>query len=231
MISIIIPTFQHGNSIKECLDALYVQTCSDFEVIVVNDGSTDNTASVLENYSKPIKVVNQKNSGANSARNRGYKEALGEYLLFCDADVITDPKMLAKMKTALENNQNAVYAYSDFMWGAKAFKLFPFNANELRKKNYIHTTSLIKKEYFSGFDESINRLQDWDLWLTLLEAGHEGVYIPEILLTVKPRKSGMSGWLPSFVYNIPWQKFGIRIKRLDDYRKAEKIIKEKHSLL
>ena len=51
-----------------------------------------------------------------------------------------------------------------------------------------------------------------------------------MLLTVKPRKSGMSGWLPSFVYNIPWEKFGIKIKRLDNYKKAEKIIKEKHSL-
>ena len=127
MISIIIPTFQHGELIKECLDALYAQTYGDFEIIVINDGSTDNTATVLENYDRPIKVISQQNAGANAARNKGYREAHGEYLLFCDADVITNPDMLSKMKVALDNNQNAAYSYCDFMWGAKAFNLFPFN--------------------------------------------------------------------------------------------------------
>lgn len=230
MISIIIPTYQHGDSIKECLDTLYAQDYSDFEVIVVNDGSTDHTANVLENYEHPVNVIYQENAGANAARNRGSHEAQGEYLLFCDADVIAHPTMLTKMKTALDNDQDADYSYCDFKWGIKTFKLFPFSADELRKKNYIHTTSLMRKGSFPGFDETIKRLQDWDLWLTMMESGHKGTYIPETLLTVRPRKSGMSGWLPSMAYKIPWQKVGIKIKRLEAFREAEEIIKKKHSL-
>ncbi|MFH1535368.1 MAG: glycosyltransferase family A protein [Patescibacteria group bacterium] len=230
MISIIVPAYQHGNSIKECLDALYAQTYDDFEVIVVNDGSTDHTAAILQAYEHPVRIIYQENSGANIARNRGFREAQGKYLLFCDADVVANPEMLIKMKTALDNDQKAAYSYCDFMWGIKAFKLFPFSSDELRNKNYIHTTSLIRKIYFTGFDESIKRLQDWDLWLTMMEAGHTGTHIPETLFTVKPRKSGMSGWLPSLVYKIPWQKIGIKIKRLESFRIAEEVIKKKHSL-
>ncbi|MFA6524688.1 MAG: glycosyltransferase family A protein [Patescibacteria group bacterium] len=230
MISIIIPTYQHGHVLKQCLDSLFAETYKDFEVIVVNDGSTDNTLNLLEHYQNRITVINQKNSGANIARNNGAKIAKGEYLLFCDADIVANHNMLREMKNALDENQQAAYAYSDFMWGAKVFRLLPFNQEELRKKNYIHTSSLIRREYFPGFDETINRFQDWDLWLTMLKSGHTGIYIPKILFTIKPRKSGMSGWLPSIVYKIPWKKFGIRIKRLESYQDAEKIIKTKHSL-
>ena len=230
MISIIIPTYQHGDSLKECLDAIYAQSYTDFEVIVVNDGSTDNTANLLKEYKNPINAIYQENSGANSARNRGYREAKGEYLLFCDADLIANPEMLVKMKNALKNTPEAAYSYCDFMWGIKAFKLFPFSAEELKTKNYIHTTSLIRRELFPGFDESVERLQDWDLWLTMMESGRIGTYIPEILFTVKPRKSGMSGWLPSVAYKIPWKKLGIKIKRLETFREAEEIIRKKHSL-
>ncbi|MFA6391396.1 MAG: glycosyltransferase family A protein [Patescibacteria group bacterium] len=230
MISIIIPTYQHGQALKQCLDSLFAQTYQDFEIIVVNDGSTDNTKIVLEHYKDRIKVINQANSGSNAARNNGSKSAIGDYLLFCDADIIADKNMLEEMKHALDHDQNASYAYSDFMWGAKIFKLYPFNKGELYIKNYIHTNSLIRKNCFPGFDVNIARLQDWDLWLTMLESGYVGTYIPKVLFSVKPRKSGISGWLPSFVYKVPWRKFGIKIKRLDSYEKAEKIIKAKHSI-
>ncbi|MFA6271526.1 MAG: glycosyltransferase family A protein [Patescibacteria group bacterium] len=230
MISIIIPTYQHGDALKRCLDSLYTQTYKDFEVIVVNDGSTDNTVNILNNYPQKITVISQKNSGANVARNNGAKIAKGDYLLFCDADIVATHNMLEEMKNALDKNRQVAYAYSDFMWGAKVFRLYPFDKQELRRKNYIHTSSLMRRDCFPGFDETINRFQDWDLWLTMLKSGHTGIYIPKILFSVKPRKSGMSGWLPSIVYKIPWKKFGIRIKRLETYQEAERVIKAKHLL-
>jgi glycosyltransferase involved in cell wall biosynthesis len=230
MISIIIPTYQHGNEIKQCLDSLLSQTLRDFEIIVVNDGSTDNTESVLDKYQDRITVITQNNHGSNVARNNGAKRAKGDYLLFCDADIVAEKDMLLEMKAVLDNNPDCAYAYSDFRWGAKLFKLFPFSKAELLKRNYIHTSSLIRKECFPGFDERIARLQDWDLWLTLLERGERGIYVPKVLFSVKPRKRGISGWLPSFMYQIPWNKFGIRIKRLESYRDAENVITIKHSL-
>lgn len=231
MISIIIPTYQHSKFIKDCLDSIFAQTYQDFEVIVVNDGSTDNTVQVLKEYQKPLQVIHQKNQGANVARNKGFDKAKGEFLLFCDADLILKKTMLEKMLGALEKNPDKAYAYCSFQWGFKTFPLWPFDFERLKKENYIHTTSLMRRETFPGFDESIKRLQDWDLWLTMLERGYQGIYLPETLFQVRPRKKGMSSWLPSFMYKIPWKKIGLKIKRIEKYEEAKKIIQEKHSLL
>lgn len=231
MISVIIPTYQHGKIIKRCLNSIFNQTYKNYEVIVVNDGSTDNTAKVLKNYSRRIKIIFQENKGANIARNNGFKHAQGEFIIFCDADVVAKKTMLEKMLKALEENPSCAYAYSAFKWGWKTFKLWSFDSEKLKKVNYITTTSLIKRKCFPGFDVTIKRFQDWDLWLTMLEKGDKGIYIPEVLFKIKPRKKGMSNWLPSFIYQLPWRKFGIRLKNLEKYHEAEKIIKTKHHLL
>ena len=231
LISIIIPVYQGEKTIKQCLDSIFAQTFTDFEVIVVNDGSTDGTAGALTGYLKKIKSVNQENSGnANKARNRGYQEATGKYVLFCDDDITMETTLLQKMLDALEHNLNISYAYSSFYFGWKKFTLWPFDAGKLRQMPYIHTCSLIRREHFPGFDEKINKLQDWDLWLTMLAANHTGTWIPEFLFKVQPKKEGISTWLPSSFYKIPWHKFGIKIKSLEKYKRAEKIIKEKHKL-
>ena len=95
---------------------------------------------------------------------------------------------------------------------------------------YIMTTSLIRAKDFPGFDESLKKFQDWDLWLTMLEQNKTGVWVPEILFSVAPRKSGMSSWLPSFVHKIPWPIFGWMPREVRRYREAEQIIREKYSL-
>ena len=166
----------------------------------------------------------------NYARNRGFREAKGKYLLFCDADIVMRPDCLEKMVHALESHPQASYAYVSFRFGFKTFKLWPFDPDLLRKMNYIHTTSLIRREHFPGFDESVKRLQDWDLWLTMLEQGHTGVWVPEILFRAIPHKGGMSLWVPGIVYRIPWRRFGIRIRNVEKFLEAEKVMKKKHNL-
>lgn len=245
-ISIIIPSFNVQKTIKKCLDSIFRQTHQDFEVIVVNDGSTDNTLKLLNSYRdkllkkyirKPqliegkFRIITQENQGSNPARNRGWREAKGGFLLFCDADIkMKSNHMLQKMVTTLEKNPDKSFAYSSFYFGFKKFKLWPYDADRLRQMPYIHTTSLIRGEHFPGFDEKIKKLQDWDLWLTMLEQGHKGIFIPEFLFKVHPRRGGISSWLPKSFYKIPWNKVNIEIKALEEYKKAEKIIKEKHGL-
>ena len=126
-ISIIIPAYQHGRELPKCLDSILTQTLRDFEVIVANDGSIDNTAMVLEKYkldfsyaNLKLTVVNQINQGANSARNNGARKATGEYMLFCDADVVMVPMMLEKMLKALIDNPDKSYVYSSFYFDAHA---------------------------------------------------------------------------------------------------------------
>ncbi|MFH1662065.1 MAG: glycosyltransferase family A protein, partial [Candidatus Falkowbacteria bacterium] len=183
MISIIIPIYNQADKLPKCLDSILAQTYKDFEIIVVDDGSTDNLEPIIKKY----KYIFQENQGASSARNRGVKEAKGDFLLFCDADIVMKPDMLNEMMNALKNNPSASYAYSSFLWGRKLFKLEKFSAEKLKKIPYIHTTSLIRREHFpkNGWDESIKKLQDWDLWLTMLENGRTGVFINKVLFKVQ----------------------------------------------
>lgn len=225
MISIIIPVYNHALELKKCLASLARQTYQDFEVIVVDDGSQEDIQAVLPAKLAGRAVIYQRiaHSGANVARNVGFKAATGQYLLFLDADIVCLPQMLEKLILALKSQNNAIYAYASFKYGWKTFKLRPFSGEALKKANFIHTTSLIRREYFPGFDEQLKRFQDWDLWLTLLEQGRTGVWVPEILFRIKSHGS-MSSWLPRLFYNLPW------LKSVKKYKEAEKVIKEKHEL-
>lgn len=230
MISIIIPTYQHADDIAACIKSVFGQTYKDFEVIVVDDGSTDNTAEALKPYLDRITLITQLNSGGNAARNRGFAASKGEFVLFCDADLILNPCYLEKALQALRDNPEASYAYPAFRFGWKTFRFWDFDAATLKRLNYIPTSSLIRREHFPGFDEKIRKFQDWDLWLTMLEAGHTGVYIPEIMFQAIPHKGGISNWIPRFFHHVPWKKFGWKVMSIEKYRDAEKIIREKHGL-
>ena len=218
MISVIIPFYKHKNKLLATLASLRAQTYKDFEVIVVDDGNDQPLA-----LDSKVQIIRQAHTGAAMARNTGAREAKGEYLFFLDADIVMARDMLGKMLTALENHPEASYTYSQFKFGFKIFKLWPFDEDKLRQMPYIHTTSLMRREDFPGFDPVIKRLQDWDLWLTMLENNKKGVFIPEILFQVKTGGS-ISTWLPSFVYKFKWLPW---VKKYND---AVKIIKEKHKL-
>ena len=98
MISIIIPLYNKEASIAQALDSVMAQECQDFEVVVVDDGSTDAGAAVVENYGDPrIRLVRQANAGVSVARNRGIEEARGEYVAFLDADDVWMPGFLSEI--------------------------------------------------------------------------------------------------------------------------------------
>ena len=230
LISIIIPAYQHAKEISLCLESIFLQTYHQYEIIVVNDGSTDNTLDVLKQYSQRITVITQNNRGGNAARNRGFEISKGEYVLFCDADVIMRKDFLERSIEALQRHPQASYVYCANRFGWKKFHAWPFDAELLRRMNYIHTTSLIRRRDFPRFDESIKKLQDWDLWLTLLEQGKTGVCIPKVLFRAIPHRQGISVWVPGFLYRIPWQKLGIKFGSIERYNAAAVIIRAKHHL-
>lgn len=235
MISIIIPAYNHARELIKCLGSIFAQNYQNFEVIVVNDGSKDNTDEKIKlaqkKWPERILYFKQTNQGAPAARNCGFKQSRGAYLFFCDADAILKKDCLEKMINLLNAHPEASYVYSSFKFGWKTFKLWPFDAQKLKQMPYIHTMSLMHREHFPGFDESIKKLQDWDLWLTMLEQNHLGLWLPKILFFIAPRQTGISSWLPSFFYKIPWQKFGLPVpKNVIKYQEAIKIIKQKHHL-
>lgn len=232
MISVIIPLYNGEKTIVNTLKSLENQSYQDFEVVIVNDGSTDNSEKVVADYlkfltsSRAYYFFNQINKGAPAARNYGFRKSKGDFVLFCDADAVLEPNALEVMFNTLNNNPEASYAYSSFNWGKKLFKLDEFNPERLKKMPYIHSLSLIRREHFpaSGWDESLKKFQDWDLWLAMLQEGHIGIWIPQVLFSIKTGGT-MSSWLPSFAYKL-FPFLGL-VKK---YKKAMLIIKKKYGL-
>jgi len=237
LISVIIPVYNHAHTLKRTLESIFNQTYRPLEVIVVNDGSTDNFDEVVKECllltdgdcigaGSVLSVISQPNSGAPVARNRGFAVSKGEYVIFWDADTLAHPQMLQKMFAYLQKHEEVSYAYSQFKFGWKRIKSQHFNSEKLKQINYIDVTSLIRRADFPGFDESLKRFQDWDLWLTMLEKGKTGIFIPEVLYEkVVGSREGISTWLPSFVYQLPW-----KTKQVKKYEEAKEIIVKKHGL-
>lgn len=104
--SIIIPVYNVEKYLKKCLDSVFNQTYKDYEVIVVNDGTKDNSMDIVKDYN--VKVINQKNQGLSAARNAGVKVATGDYLIFLDSDDYWEKNLLKELSKSLKNNPDLV---------------------------------------------------------------------------------------------------------------------------
>jgi len=112
-ISVIIPTYNQGRLILRCIDSVLHQTFQDFEIIVVDDGSTDNTKEILSAYGHPIRYLFQQNWGPSRARNAGIGQAKGDYIAFLDSDDYFAENNLEEKFQYLESNQQIGWVYSD----------------------------------------------------------------------------------------------------------------------
>lgn len=229
-VSVIIPCYNHASSIGKCLASVFAQTYPDIETIVVDDGSSDGLDAALAPYRGRFRLVRQENRGGPAARNRGFRESSGELVLFSDADIVWEKDAFAALAEALEAHPEAAYAYGSMRFGWKAFRLGPFDAARLKRHNYIPTGALIRRAKFPGFDEALKRFQDWDLWLTMLERGDVGVWVPRMLCRVRIKRGGISSWLPKAVYRVPWARLGWKPARVRAYEQASAVIKRKHRL-
>ncbi len=111
LVSVIIPVYNTETYLKKCIDSVVNQTLYDIEIICVNDGSTDNSLNIINEYSKKdnrIKIVNQRNGGRSSARNAGVKIATGRYIMFCDSDDTYKQNMCEILYNAIKNNKTDI---------------------------------------------------------------------------------------------------------------------------
>ncbi len=231
-VSIIIPAYQAASTIAATLQSVQSQTYKNIDIIVVDDGSTDDLAAALKPFASSVKYIRQENGGAPQARNTGFDASHGDYVIFLDADIVLESKAIEHMVRALDAHPKIDMVYSDFTFGWKKFHLHEYSVSDLKKMNYIHTSSLMRRSAFPRFDETLKRFQDWDLWLTMAEHKKQAMWIPEMLFTVTQRdqKIGMSAWVPSFVYRLPFIGQGKGNKNIAKYREAERVIREKHGL-
>jgi glycosyltransferase involved in cell wall biosynthesis len=177
-VSVIIPCYNQGMYIDEAIDSVLNQTLQDFEIIIVNDGSTDEfTNKKLKDYSKPkCKVIHTNNQGLPSARNNGIMMSSGEYILPLDADDKIGSRYLEEASRVLDERKDIgiVYCNADY-FGEKSGKweLPEYTEDKMLTMNLIFCTALFrKKDYLETTGYNPNMIygwEDWDFWLSLLE--------------------------------------------------------------
>ncbi len=181
-ISVIIPAYNAEKTIQETIESVLNQTFQDFELIVINDGSTDRTLEIVSSFTDSrLQVFSFPNSGPQKSRNRGISLATGEYLSFIDADDLWTPDKLERQLQALQEHPEAavVYSWTDYidesgerLPGGHHYKFTNDVYERLLLGDFIGSGSnpLIRKEAFLAvgtFDESLEGGQDWEMWIRL----------------------------------------------------------------
>lgn len=206
LISVIIPVYNAERTIQETVKSVLKQSFSDFELIAINDGSTDSTLDILSQITdQRIKVYSYPNAGPNHSRNRGLSHASGKYVSFIDADDLWTADKLEAQLRAIEQNPEAAVAYSwtncidesgnflrrggYFSWSGDVYARLLLN-------DFIESGSnpLILKQAITevgNFDESMPAAQDWDMWLRLAERYHF-VVVPSIQILYRVASNSWS---------------------------------------
>ena len=180
-VSVIIPTYQLAHLVGQTIDSVLAQTYTDYEIIVVNDGSTDNTKEVLASYGDRITVIHQENQGAAAARNAGIMATRGKYIAFLDHDDLWLPNKLEKQIAYLESNPKIGLVYSDtFFFNEEGVYPYTFaQANNIPPvqhcwtlfvRNSIMSCSVVvvRRECLDEvglFDATTVPCDDYDMWL------------------------------------------------------------------
>jgi glycosyltransferase involved in cell wall biosynthesis len=196
MITVLMPAYNAECYIAEAIDSVLRQTYVDFEFIIVNDGSTDNTLNIINRFNDPrIRIINQDNQGVAAALNNGLKHARARYIARFDADDICYPERLKKQLSFLEKNPEYILAGSDVEYiSAGGDHLFNFECiahthEEIIQKMYfycpfVHPAVMYKKDTIislGGYPENAHNFEDYLLWTGIAKAGK--LYnIPEPLI-------------------------------------------------
>lgn len=201
-VSVVIPTYNCAPYLPSCLDSVFAQTWRDFEVIVVDDGSTDDTEAALRPWSEQIRTIRQRNSGVAAARNAGIRMASAPLIAFLDADDVWLPRKLELEVAALTADPGIGLVCSDFSivgangtvvdsyfqerGGYESGKVFA----RLIRNCFIFTSTVILQrsllDALGTFDESINYCDDYNMWLRAALRGRVQV-VPEVLCTKRER--------------------------------------------
>jgi len=201
-VSVIIPCYNYAHFLPEAVESVIAQTYRDFEIIIVNDGSQDNTNEVAEGLRRKypaacIALIDQRNSGVAHARNNGISAARGEFILPLDADDMLGPCYIERLVSALDSDPDTGFAYT---WSEKfglesgVLKHGSFTLKNILVRDGPPLTLLIRKsawEKVGGYKRmAIQGGEDWEIGCSFFEAGFKGTVIPEVLF--KYRKHGPS---------------------------------------
>ena len=193
-ITVVIPCYNHAHYLAEAVASVVAQTYSDWEIIIVDDGSIDDTAAMaaalIERYRDyRIRLLQQHNQGLPASRNNAIAIAHGAYIFPLDADDIIEPKMLATTAQVLDTHPDVGFVYTNtHLFGDESGILHnrPFDRALLRIDCYLHSQSLFRRAAWAqsgGYRNTMVRgHEDWDFWLGLVEHGWSGWHVALPLL-------------------------------------------------
>ena len=189
MVSVIVPAYNMAAFLAETLDSILASTYSDFEVIVMDDGSKDNSYDIAKSYAakdKRVRAYTKKNGGVSTARNAAISLARGEFILPVDADNTIEPAFIERaVKTICSDPEIKVVAPTSDFFGEKTgiWKLPPFSLKLLARKNIMDNCALYRKadwERVGGYCPQIVTREDWAFWISILKDGGKVVILPEV---------------------------------------------------
>ena len=196
LVSVVLPTFNRAWTLKEAMDSVLGQTHGSFELIVVDDGSTDDTAALLESYAGRVRIIRQENKGVSAARNRGAAQAGGRFLAFLDSDDLWLPDKLAVQVKFFRDHPQARICQTGEIWIRNGRRVNPGLRHQkvsgdiflpsLRLCLVSPSAVMMTRELFhahGGFDETFFACEDYDLWLRIGRT--TPVYLLEPSLVVK----------------------------------------------
>ena len=195
LVSVIIPSYDRWPMLGESVDSVLVQTAREYELIVVDDGSTDETPRRLRDYGARLTMLSQSRRGVAAARNLGARQASGQYLAFLDSDDLWHPLKLERQLAFMESNLEVEICQTDEIWVRNGVRVNPRHKHR-KPSGDIFRASLalclvspsavmMRRDLFErvgGFDESLPVCEDYDLWLRIAK-DTEVPLIPETLVT------------------------------------------------
>lgn len=185
LVSVVVPARNAARYLDQAVESALAQTYRPLEVIVVDDGSTDETPALAARYGSALQYLRQDHAGVSVARNRGVSAARAEYVAFLDADDEWMPRKLEVQMERLTREPEAVASFSgalrvDSRTGAETY-VSPGSGEDMVAELLLHSTivgppsvAVVRRDAFAqtgGFDPRIAQGEDWDLWLRLAELG------------------------------------------------------------
>ena len=242
-ISVIIPTFNRRKNLNRTINSVLNQTFQPFEIIVVDDGSTDGTKEWIPYYYPNIKYIYQSNAGVSAARNKGINIAKGDWLAFLDSDDEWFPKKLEKQRKVLNENPDGVFCHTNEIWikngirinQGKRHQKFGGNIFELclnfcliSPSSVVLNKSILKE--VGVFDEKMPICEDYDLWLRITSE-YSIIFIDEMLIKKygghDDQLSNISGGIEQFrIYSLE-KIMNSKKLTLDQYKIAHKVLLKK----
>ena len=200
-VSVVIPCFNHGEFLSEAVASILDLKREDTELIVVNDGSTDEKTrrEIGRLEAQGIRVIQQRNKGLAGARNAGIAASSGEYILPLDADNRVHGGYIEQGIKVLDANPRIGVVYGDAQYIGMVsgrWHVGSFDRDRLLRWNYIDACAIYRRAVWDqnrGYDGTmpVQGLEDWDFWLGALEHGWEFAYLPEIVFDYRQAEGSM----------------------------------------